>query len=173
MGSVLVGLHNFVKTGKLVLRMWRVRRCVSVFRGPPRLHTQSERTHPQSESTPHTCDVIGGRLRLLSRAALPVLNKNFVLSGWCAQRSAPVCTHEHARVLTHMWKGAHGVIVHRPVTVPGPHPPSFTVTSTLRLCVSLSSYPCFSCSSSSSSYWLLPQATGVYSSPLHHPALLV
>lgn len=118
---------------------------------PLRLHAQSERTHPPSESTPNTCDVIGGRLWLLSRAALPVLNKNFVLSGWWAQRSAPVYTHEHARVLTHTCGNEHTVIVHRPVTVPRPHPPSFTVTSTLRLCVSLSSSPCFSCSSSSSS----------------------
>lgn len=39
--------------------------------------------------------VIGGCLWLLSRAALPVLNKNFVLSGWWAQRSTP--EHSHAR----------------------------------------------------------------------------
>lgn len=37
--------------------------------------------------------VIGGRLWLLSRAALPVLNKNFMLSGWWAQRSEPEHTH--------------------------------------------------------------------------------
>lgn len=81
--------------------------CLSLQRPPLRLHAQSERTHPQPESTPYTCDVIGGRLWLLSRAALPVLNKNFVLSGWWAQRSAPVYTHEHARVLTHTCGNEH------------------------------------------------------------------
>lgn len=49
-GGVRAGLNNFVKKKKnsvLVLRMWRVRRCVSVFRGPP----QTPRTVSEDSSS--------------------------------------------------------------------------------------------------------------------------
>ena len=83
-----------------------VRACegvhLNIFEAPVRLHALSEKDSFLSWSLLRTL-VIGGRLWLLSRAALPVLNKNFVLSGWWAQRSTRQNTHAHRQTLTRMY----------------------------------------------------------------------
>lgn len=86
-------LGNYRNGRRVLCTFVQVGRCGKQhFKDSVRLHALREKGLVLSRSL-LGAPVIGGCLWLLSRAALPVLNKNFVLSGWWAQRSAP----EHAR----------------------------------------------------------------------------